>query len=572
MNSDAQGDNQRGQRSSAPTVVGLVFWFVIALVIAWFTDSGREFIQKWWWALGLGIIVLILIPLVPHTKKKVAGMLPQRRAAFFTFLVIPIVVILFGGVLLLHPPYDIMALRIVFLLLVTLFPAILYYLFVSTRRFSLLNEFLTNLDRLGLLMKRRGENEEDKQRRLLTYLQKFRAAYGLTEEWKRRFLEDSHTRYDNAEWEQAARPGFMQLFAAQTTIPVLLTTIIVALGWVMTLPPLDPYATVQSTPLQSVDTVQRPALPTDSSQQVSAELPAGNAEPTTAAQDTAEIRVAGTSAEDADLVPIGDYTGGQARSGNSEWKGALMPIYTPVHLAFLGAYFFSLQMLFRRYFRRDLGSNAYAGIVLRIVLAIIGIWVAMEALQVLTPNISDSALLVMGFIIGVFPQVALQVVFAAGRKIFQFTVPSMRSKLPISDLDGLTVWNATRFEEEGIDNIPNMATADFVELLINTKFPLARVIDWVDQAILYTQLGPVPSGQEGTHNRTILAGLGIRTASALVEACRKADSAEDKERLKKILGEIGAARIETIVDTVETNPNLALIMHYRGLNPIRAAA
>jgi hypothetical protein len=50
---------------------------------------------------------------------------------------------------------------------------------------------------------------------------------------------------------------------------------------------------------------------------------------------------------------------------------------TPVQLAFLGAYFFSLQMLFRRYVLKDLGGSAYVAVSIRIILAVIGIWILM---------------------------------------------------------------------------------------------------------------------------------------------------------------------------------------------------
>jgi hypothetical protein len=53
-----------------------------------------------------------------------------------------------------------------------------WYLFVGTRKASLLNEFLVNLDRLGLLRRARGEDEATRGRRVQGYLQKFQAIYG----------------------------------------------------------------------------------------------------------------------------------------------------------------------------------------------------------------------------------------------------------------------------------------------------------------------------------------------------------------------------------------------------------
>ena len=40
-------------------------------------------------------------------------------------------------------------------------------------------------------------------------------------------------------------------------------------------------------------------------------------------------------------------------------------------LGFLGAYFFSFQMLFRRFVRRDLSSNAYVAASMRIIMAVL---------------------------------------------------------------------------------------------------------------------------------------------------------------------------------------------------------
>jgi hypothetical protein len=139
---------------------------------------------------------------------------------------------------------------------------------------------------------------------------------------------------------------------------------------------------------------------------------------------------------------------------------------------------------------------------------------------------------------------------------------------PISDLDGLTVWHEARLEEEDIENIPNMATADLVDLLINTRFPPDRLIDWVDQAILYTHLGPdVKKDEPGA--RAILRSHGIRTASSLIEVYERSEKHHTTQALEKILdapSSEGPSRLQSLVDAVQTNPNLALIQTWRGLH------
>jgi hypothetical protein len=67
-------------------------------------------------------------------------------------------------------------------------------------------------------------------------------------------------------------------------------------------------------------------------------------------------------------------------SDNADWILALTLDHpTPLHFAFLGAYFFSLQMLFRRYVLRDLRPSAYMAISIRIILAVIGTWIVTGA-------------------------------------------------------------------------------------------------------------------------------------------------------------------------------------------------
>src|SRR5262249_59246845 len=121
-----------------------------------------------------------------------------------------------------------------------------------------------------------------------------------------------------------------------TTIPVMLSTILIALGWLVTLPP-----------------AQVPQRVTDA----------------------------------------------------SSWAHVIEPTATPVTLAFLGAYFFSLQMLFRRYVLKDLGGSAYVAVSIRIILAVIGTWILM-----VVSGLDEKYLLVAGFVFGVFPRVIWQIV------------------------------------------------------------------------------------------------------------------------------------------------------------------
>ena len=125
----------------------------------------------------------------------------------------------------------------------------------------------------------------------------------------------------------------------------------------------------------------------------------------------------------------------------------------------------SLQMLFRRYVRDDLRKTAYVAVSLRIILALIGTWAAVTAIKTTAPKTNSFSLAVLGFVIGVFPRVAWQFIQGFTKTIITkfklggtTVLPSLESRLPVSDLDGLTVWHESRLEEQDIENVPNMAS------------------------------------------------------------------------------------------------------------------
>jgi hypothetical protein len=162
--------------------------------------------------------------------------------------------------------------------------------------------------------------------------------------------------------------------------------------------------------------------------------------------------------------------------------------------------------------------------------------------------------------------VAWQIVQAAVKRFTgaALLLPSLQAQLPISDLDGLTVWHEARLEEEDVENIPNMATVDLVDLMIDTRFPAERIIDWVDQAILYTHLGPEKPQANQPTRREILRAHGIRTASGLVEAFHRSKQSPERG-FEKILDAEGRSPMRSLIDALGTNPNLKLVQVWRGI-------
>jgi hypothetical protein len=508
---DSSSDLPKPADQAVGVLIGCLFWVIgIPLAVAMFFDAGRKFLQHWWWAVGAGIILLAALFLIKRFRDWFAKLAEEKRTAFVVFAVLPLLLVAIGTIVLLPRPNQITVVRSVFLIAVCLFPALMYYLFIAARKISLLNDYFVNLGRLGLLQRLPGlpELKWEFKVRLLNYVQKFEALYGPLPAESRNAIvgaDDPLAVLAKPFGRDSVSSAIVPFFTAETAIPVVLATVLIAVGWLMALPPLG------------------------------FEMPAANAP--------------------------------------GFWSMAFGVSADPIVYAFLGAYFFSLQMLFRRYVREDLRKSAYLAVSLRIILAVMGTWVAITAITAIGKgkvHATDTSLLIVGFVIGVFPRIAWQFIQGAWKAMMRklglskAVLPSMESGLPVSYLDGLTVWHEARLEEEDIENIPNMATTEIIDLMLRTRFSPDRIIDWVDQAILFTYLGPdQKEDKEGGSRRDQLRLHGIRTATSLIRAFGEAESRKDADEVEKILSQSSRSHVRSLLDAIETEPNLTLIMAWR---------
>jgi hypothetical protein len=193
--------------------------------------------------------------------------------------------------------------------------------------------------------------------------------------------------------------------------------------------------------------------------------------------------------------------------------------------AFLGAYFYILQMLVRRYFQNDLKATAYINATMRIVIVVLLVWVIDPLLADGTSQATRSA---VAFAIGVFPTVGwqfLQQILV--RKPIGLVVDSLEPKHKLGDLDGLNIWYESRLLEVGVEDMQNLTTTDIVDLMLNTRIPVDRMVDWIDQAFLYLRV--VDEGQRG-----LLRSYGIRTATDLADALGDEGVAPSLKRLLNV--------------------------------------
>ena len=156
---------------------------------------------------------------------------------------------------------------------------------------------------------------------------------------------------------------------------------------------------------------------------------------------------------------------------------------------FLGAYSFILQMLVRRFFQSDLRPAAYANALLRLIVVLI----LVSALYQILPQDNPRSAAVIAFVIGFFPLAGMQAIQRLAATALRVAVPSLSPPYPLNQIDGLSVWYEARLLEEGIEDMQSLATANFVDVILHTRVPVSRLVDWVDQAHLYLHLDRLES-------------------------------------------------------------------------------
>ncbi|WP_143072270.1 hypothetical protein [Methanolobus profundi] len=429
-------------------------------------------------------------------------------------------------------------------MLASIFPVLMFVLFICSRRYSLFTEFILDLLKLGLLSRYNNEHEINYQRRIYAYLQKFQEYYGqfsqdMKEKLSKRIKED-----DPEEIESMGPLGFKSCLTPESLwyIPIVFTILLIAVGWVITLPPWQTGdGTAEIIDPLSFLTENERLYPIDNN-----------------------ISNVSYSVSDKNTETIEDPV-----------LNGLMRVFnitrTPVTFAFLGAYFYSMQILVRRFLRRDFRINVFITVSQRIILGIIATWVIFSIPAILSNNYNSFAaveymgkLNFLGFIIGAFPSIIWNFLKKHTADWYAFCLPDFTERFPLTELDGLDVWAELRFQEEDISNVPSLATADIVDLMLITRFPGERLIFWIDQAILYMTLGMDTADNNKNkkcENKTPIqnmGAIGIRTATSLIDNFQQNRSTDLWNKAGYTIEEI-----QSIITSIEANPNIRLIQAWR---------
>jgi hypothetical protein len=151
--------------------------------------------------------------------------------------------------------------------------------------------------------------------------------------------------------------------------------------------------------------------------------------------------------------------------------------------AVIGAYTFNLGMLVRRMYLIDVTEHVYWGAINRLLLTC-GLALAVHGGSEVFGISADKPFAQAGyFIIAFIPGVFLTVLKKWARKRLQDD-GKVADELPIQMVQGIDIWKEERLEEEGIESVQNLATADVLSLAVKTHYPMRTLIDWIDQAII----------------------------------------------------------------------------------------
>jgi hypothetical protein len=193
---------------------------------------------------------------------------------------------------------------------------------------------------------------------------------------------------------------------------------------------------------------------------------------------------------------------------------------------FAGAYAFATGMLMRRYFQADLRPSAYTSSIMRIVLVLLIVAVVHQALAG-TELVAVE--LAVAFVIGFFPIAGLALINRVAARVLGRLVHPLTPPYPLDQLDGLNLWYEVRLLEEGVEDLQNLTTMNMVDVVLHTRVPPGRLVDWLDQALLLLHLdarthregegaAPEPGAPlDSTAARHALRRVGIRTATDLLK-------------------------------------------------------
>lgn len=240
-----------------------------------------------------------------------------------------------------------------------------------------------------------------------------------------------------------------------------------------------------------------------------------------------------------------------------------VPVPTAFTFGFLGVYFFTINMIYRRYVRADLTTKTYAYITMRLLITLVLVWTVSTLPQFQVGSALETGLFIVAFIIGIFPETGMTLIQDQFRLITK--QPQEKDNFSLTKLEGMNLYDRARLLEEGIENIENLAHHNLMELIVRTRIPTPRLVDMFDQAILYLHLGLEANDEdqqsrnsERDDARSLLKSLGVRTATDLIKCKNDLYAFKDDEKYKTII-----SKLDVITTALKDDEWLNYVQNWR---------
>lgn len=385
--------------------------------------------------------------------------------------------------------------------------------------------------------------------------------------------------------------------------PILVATILVTLGWTLLVIRTDSFDFAGTTAVQeqaqlAEDAAARaqeaavddgPDVDTRAAQAEAAAQAAAEAEAeaerlaelsttgsTTPAPSTTAVTTAPSEGSIDDTAAAAAAAADSADDSRSEvvqpFFQLLVPQPNATVTAFLGAYFFAMYVVLRGYFRGDLRPKAYNQITTRLVTVVI-LGYLLTALY--TGASEKAGLMTVAFFAGMVPRTVLRRIglgvtsflpvdtdaqerASSWRRALDKAVGSPRA---LTHVDGIDVYDAALLESEGITDVTSLAKTDLVTMMVNTRLPVERLVDWADQAVLILLLDE-GDDDELAPRVVELRRAGVRTATDLTTA---AASPTMYTLVAGALGPdaVGTALLDWLVLAIDNEPSISRIRRWR---------
>lgn len=219
-------------------------------------------------------------------------------------------------------------------------------------------------------------------------------------------------------------------------------------------------------------------------------------------------------------------------------------------MGFLGGYLWGIQYVLRRYTVDDLNPGVYHALAVRMVLAGVLAAVIFNAYEATVGGeagaVSDKIWPALALVLGMFPQRGITWIRDRVPFLSDDEAPGMR-KAPLEMIEGITFHDRVRLEEEGIDNCYDLATADFVPLVINTPYSARALTEWMLQAKLciFAPEAMPNLRQQGIRSILDLGSLDGDGLKALAEATSVTKSALERAQ-RSLTADVGIDRLRYI--------------------------